>query len=138
MDRFAPSTNTGKYTLHPLERFLMSQLPPFSRPGTVLAASSATFFHCSVPVGIPPRHAPLGSGKQARGRVCRQPQRVVALSPPSTSFLSLSFQMARSSCDGAVPMRPGWISPGKRTPGMCRLCANMPSKFQIALAAAGK
>lgn len=27
----APSTNTGKYTLQPRLRFLMSQLPPFSR-----------------------------------------------------------------------------------------------------------
>jgi len=33
MLRLAPSTKTGKYTLQPLDRFLMSQFPPFSRPG---------------------------------------------------------------------------------------------------------
>ena len=29
----APSQKTGKYTVHPLDKFLMSQFPPFSRPG---------------------------------------------------------------------------------------------------------
>lgn len=47
--RFAPSTNTGRYIFEPLLRFLMSQLPPFSRPGIVLAASLAIFSHSGVP-----------------------------------------------------------------------------------------
>ncbi|KAM0937427.1 hypothetical protein DsansV1_C25g0188351 [Dioscorea sansibarensis] len=43
--RFAPSTNTGRYTFEPLLRFLISQFPPFSLPGIVLAASFAIFSH---------------------------------------------------------------------------------------------
>ena len=53
-----------------------------------------------------------------RGRVCRTPPRVIALSPSSTSFFSLSFQMSSSSWLGAVPISPGWISPGNRTPAL--------------------
>lgn len=40
------------------------------------------------------------------GRVCRQLPRVVADSPASTSAPSRSFQMASSSAEGAVPIRP--------------------------------
>lgn len=47
--RFAPSTKTGRYTFEPLLRFFMSQFPPFSLPGTVLAASLAIFSHSGVP-----------------------------------------------------------------------------------------
>lgn len=47
--RLAPSTNTGRYTLEPLLRFLMSQFPPFSLPGIVLAASLAIFSHSGLP-----------------------------------------------------------------------------------------
>ncbi|KAL3813670.1 hypothetical protein ACJIZ3_014938 [Penstemon smallii] len=47
--RFAPSTNTGRYTFEPLLRFLMSQFPPFSLPGIVLAASLAILSQSGVP-----------------------------------------------------------------------------------------
>jgi len=50
--RFAPSTKTGRYTFEPLLRFFMSQFPPFSLPGIVLAASLAIFSHLSVPFSI--------------------------------------------------------------------------------------
>lgn len=36
--------------------------------------------------------------------------------PASTRVFSRVFQILSSSADGAVPMRPGWIRPGKRTP----------------------
>ena len=35
-------------------------------------------------------------------------------------------------------MRPGWMRPGKRTPGMWRLVHQMPSNCQMAFAAHGK
>lgn len=47
--RFAPSTNTGRYIFEPLLKFFMSQFPPFSLPGIVLAASLAIFSHSGVP-----------------------------------------------------------------------------------------
>jgi len=50
--RLAPSTNTGRYILEPLLRFLMSQFPPFSLPGIVLAASFAILSHSGVPSSI--------------------------------------------------------------------------------------
>jgi len=46
--RLAPSTNTGRYILEPLLRFFMSQFPPFSLPGIVLAASFAILSHSDV------------------------------------------------------------------------------------------
>ena len=42
MLRLAPSMKTGKYTLHPLLKFFMSQLPPFSRPGICSHGSSVS------------------------------------------------------------------------------------------------
>ena len=42
MLKLAPSTKTGKYTLQPLDRFLMSQFPPFSRPGICTWLSAAS------------------------------------------------------------------------------------------------
>ena len=50
--RLAPSTNTGRYIFDPLLRFFMSQFPPFSLPGIVLAASLAIFSHSWVPFWI--------------------------------------------------------------------------------------
>jgi hypothetical protein len=172
--------------------------PPFSRPGTVRAASPAILSHSGVPFSTAPRQALCGSGRFAAGRtsngrqvprgmggasgsvwtldgldrrahdvprrslagrhmalwwtsggalpcqpsidmgtaltafvfatacgppcfpcfpaafdcsapsgrVCRQLPRVVADSPASTSAPSRSFQMASSSAEGAVPIRP--------------------------------
>lgn len=40
------------------------------------------------------------------GRVCRQLPSVMASSPASTRPFSRSFQIASSSAEGAVPMRP--------------------------------
>jgi hypothetical protein len=51
------------------------------------------------------------------------------------SWLSRVFHVARSEAEGAVPIRPGWEMPAKRTPGMCRDVAYMPLKSQMALAA---
>lgn len=50
--KFAPSTKTGRYIFEPLLRFLISQFPPFSLPGIVLAASLAIFSHSGVPPSI--------------------------------------------------------------------------------------
>ena len=47
-------------------------------------------------------------------------------------------QLGVHALEGAVPMRPGWISPANLTPGMWRLVAKMPLNSQIALAALGK
>ena len=56
-------------TLQPRLRFLMSQLPPFSRPGMVRAASPAMRSKSGVPLSTDPSSAPLGSGSSAvRGR----------------------------------------------------------------------
>ena len=55
------------------------------------------------------RHSPSG-------RVARWAHSVRAFSPSSTRARSRLFQMASSSWLGAVPMRPGWIMPAKRTP----------------------
>ena len=68
--------------LQPVERFLMSQLPPFSRPGTVRAASAAIESHdSSLPIlaekwPSSPSIAPFALGKHASGRVCITPQSV--------------------------------------------------------------
>ena len=53
-----------------------------------------------------------------RGRQWRCFPRVTLSSPAAISAPSRSFHMASSSGEGAVPMRPGWMRPGKRTPGM--------------------
>ena len=50
---------------------------------------------------------------------------------------SRRFQSARTSAEGAQPRMPGWIRPGKRTCGIWREEAKMPSKSQIALALLG-
>ena len=52
-------------TLQPLVRFLMSQLPPCSRPGMVLAASLAAFLNSSLLLSMLPRRHPTGSGRLA-------------------------------------------------------------------------
>lgn len=57
--RFAPSTNTGRYTFEPLLRFFISQFPPFSLPGIVLAASLAILSHSGVPFWICNRYYQL-------------------------------------------------------------------------------
>lgn len=123
----------------------MSQLPPFSRPGTVRAASAAIRSHSgSLPALAAqcpnlPSIAPLGLGSVASGRVAITEQSVFCAGVPSsaTSARSRSFHMARSSAEGAVPMRPGWMSPAKRTPGRCREQQCTPSKSQQALVACG-
>lgn len=93
----------------------MSQLPPFSRPGTVRAASDATLSHAaSAPILLEqcpsvPSIAPLLFGRHASGRVWQYPQVVFWAGVPSSSTkaFSRSFHIARSSAEGAVPMRPG-------------------------------
>lgn len=42
--------------------------PPFSRPGTVRAASAAMAFHSGESLGTEPRHALSGSGRFAAGQ----------------------------------------------------------------------
>lgn len=94
-----------------------------------------------------------GKALMPSGAAAHRPQ-AVANSPPwagrdggarasvggalSHSAFSRSFQIFRSSCEGAVPINPGWIIPAKRTPGMWREEAKMPSKSQMAFAAPGK
>ncbi|WVZ25041.1 hypothetical protein V8G54_003585 [Vigna mungo] len=116
--RFAPSTKTGRYTFAPLLRFFMSQFPPFSRPGIVLAASFAILSHSLEPFSIFPRRQPFVVGKFAKGRVCKTSQSLKDLTPFCSISLSLSFHMLRSSIDGAVPIIPGCVKPGNRTPGI--------------------
>lgn len=113
----------------------LSQLPPFSRPGTVRAASLATRSQSSVPGASLPSSAPRDAGRQASGRVAHTPASVGG--GPSTRAFSRSFHNASSSALGAVPIRPGWISPAKRTPGMCRELAYTPSNCHTAFEALG-
>lgn len=123
-ENLAPLTCTGKYTLLPLERFLMSQLPPCSgRPGMVLAPSLPTFAFVSS--SAVPACTLLGSG----GCATIRDRDVVEISSASRLFHS-----ARISGDGAQPRIPGWMRPAKRTPGMWREEQKMPSKSQMALA----
>ncbi len=63
-----------------------------------------------------PSRAPFAPGRSARGLVCKCLPRVTDFSPSSTSAFSRAFQMSSNSFDGAVPIRPGWMRPGKRTP----------------------
>ncbi|MNY65499.1 hypothetical protein D3C86_2027730 [compost metagenome] len=46
--------------------------------------------------------------------------------------------MSSMGLSGRQPMRPGWISPAKFTPGMWRELVNMPLKSQIDFCASGK
>ena len=71
----------GKKTLTRV-KFLISQLPPFSRPGTVRAPSLEILSHSGVPLATVPRKEPFCCGRHARGRVCKQPHKVVASSLP--------------------------------------------------------
>jgi hypothetical protein len=105
----APGTWTGRNTLLPRERFLMSQFPPCSGlPGIVLAPSRPTF---SLMLPSPlPTCTLCGLGGSATTRsICEQDW----ISSPSRLFHS-----ARISGEGAQPKIPGWIKPAKRTPGM--------------------
>ena len=68
MDVSAHTCRNGqsdRLTLQPLVRFLMSQLPPCSRPGMVRAASMAALSNWGVPFSRPPRRAPIGWGRLA-------------------------------------------------------------------------
>lgn len=125
-ENFAPLTCTGKKTLLPLDKFLISQLPPCSGlPGMVLAPSLPTFSLMSS--DAVPAWTFCGSGGSATTR-----SSVFA----EMSSPSLLFHSARTSGEGAQPRIPGWISPAKRTPGICRDEQKMPSKSQMALALA--
>ena len=79
IERLPPGTKTGRYTTQPRERFLMSQLPPFSRPGTVRAASPPVLSHVeSLPIfsvkwPILPSIAPTLLGRHARAVPTRAP-----------------------------------------------------------------
>lgn len=124
-ENFAPLTCTGKYTLLPRDRFLISQFPPCSgRPGTVRAPSLPTFSLTSL-LAVP-AWTLLGSGGRATSRsMCEQ----ASIRPASRSF-----QILRTSGEGAQPRMPGWMRPANLTPGMWREEQLMPSKSQIALA----
>lgn len=69
-----------------------------------------------------PRTQPLVVGRFANGRECKTSHSLNVWSPFSSSSLSLSFHMLSSSNDGAVPMIPGWVKPGNRTPAMHMIC----------------
>ena len=120
----APVTWTGRYTLLPRLRFLISQFPPCSGlPGTVLAPSLPTLALIS-PSALP-AWTLCGSGAKATSRSSL----LAEISSPSRLF-----HVARTSAEGAHPRMPGWINPGNRTCGMCREEQKIPSKSQIALA----
>ena len=63
-----------------------------------------------------PRRQPFVNGKFAKGRECKTSHSLKDLIPFSSTSLSLSFHMFRSSVDGAVPITPGCVKPGNRTP----------------------
>lgn len=63
-----------------------------------------------------PRTHPLVDGRFANGREWRTSHNFRDLWPFSSRSLSLSFHIFKSSIDGAVPMIPGWVKPGNRTP----------------------
>jgi hypothetical protein len=50
---------------------------------------------------------------------------------------SRRFQVASRSAAGALPIRPGWMSPVDETPGTCREVAVWPRESQITLQASG-
>ena len=92
----------------------MSQFPPCSRPGTVRAAS--------LPAASPaaPDICPMSAvvvPAMPSGRVHSGGTRSGSVLKSSCSRL---FHFASRSAEGRVPIRPGWIRPGKRTPGMWR------------------
>jgi hypothetical protein len=88
-----------------------STLPPCSRGGIVRAPSASTLSKTSLDRSWP-TYAPCGSGGKATGGT--------ALACSAMSPRSRLFHVASSSCDGAVPIKPGCDTPAKRTPGMCR------------------
>ena len=51
---------------------------------------------------------------------------------PEVSFTGIVHR-ARSSAEGAVPIRPGWTMPVNETSGTCREVAVWPRKSQVAL-----
>lgn len=95
---FAPLTCTGKKTLLPRERFLISQLPPCSgRPGIVRAPSLPIFSFRS------PSAEPACTDWGFGGSATTRPRcECVEMSSPSRLFHS-----ARTSADGAQPRMPG-------------------------------
>ncbi len=106
----------------------MSWLPPFSRGGAVRAASCAARSNAS-PSSVP-RSARCGSGGSASGGT--------RSGSVAISSASRAFHRASRSCEGAVPIMPGWVMPVKRTPGRWREVAICPWKSQTALYASGK
>ncbi len=106
----------------------MSQLPPCSRGGTVRAPSPAALSR-SAPCNAP-MCAVLGAGGFASGGT--------RLGLVSISACSRRFQVSSSFLSGRQPIRPGWISPAKFTPGIWRDEVNMPWKSQMDFCACGK
>jgi hypothetical protein len=94
----------------PRDRFLMSQLPPCSRGGTVRHASFAAL--CDLRPVICPISAVSALGGAASGGTRLG---LVAMS-------SASRLLARSSSSwfGRQPIRPGCTMPAQRTPGTWR------------------
>jgi len=76
----------------------MSQFPPCSLPGIVLAPSFAIFFMTSGSRGCP-TYAPMGSGGNATGGI--------ALAWAAISSPSRLFHVVSNSVEGAVPISPG-------------------------------
>ena len=69
-----------------------------------------------------PNRQPFVDGKFASGLECRTSHSVRDFRPFSSTSLSLLFHTSRSSFDGAVPIIPGCVNPGKRTPDICIHC----------------
>jgi hypothetical protein len=84
----------------------MSQLPPFSRPGTVRAPSPAMRSHSADPGSTLPRHAPRASGRHAAAK-----------------YTEVYRQICLGSC---VRCAPSWLTLtvlGKTVTGSCRQAA---------------
>ena len=97
---FAPGTCTGKYTLLPLDKFFISQLPPCSGlPGTVRAPSAAIF--AAVASSAAPACAFVVRGGFATVRVVP----LAAFSVINSA--SRRFHSAKISAEGAQPRIPG-------------------------------
>ena len=119
---------TGARTVPPRDRSLMSQLPPCSRGGTVRAPVAAAWSRaspCSLPMCAVAAKGGFASGGTRSGCV-------------AIKSISRLFHVSSMAGSGRQPISPGWISPAKFTPGICRDEVYRPWKSQIDFCACGK
>ena len=115
----------------------MSQLPPWSRGGTVRAPSLAT--RVELAAAQRPQQGVLLERQQRQRRVLRRVAHRLAGDPRRVAgdrSASRRFHSARRSCDGAQPRAPG-AKAGEADARQVAEEQKMPSMSQIALAASG-